>query len=155
MLQTPRMCTGTRTAARTNVNGVMRESADSLILQKSNARTMKMRKSDLWLAFCAHQISWILWSKMKPCFWLGFCASWNCEFQWFQKSASRGGLPKKIDNHWKSIDGSKNFNVASSSRRMLFMRCNEDPCSFIKKKWKLVIRRHNVTYIRISLNLRR
>ena len=39
------------------VSGVMRGSADSLILQKSNARTMKMRKSDLWLAFCAHQIS--------------------------------------------------------------------------------------------------
>ena len=35
---------------------------------------MKMRKSDLWLAFCAHQISWIFWSKMKHCFSLGFCA---------------------------------------------------------------------------------
>ena len=111
----------------------MRGSADSLILQTSNARTMKMRKSDLWLAFCAHQISWNLWSKMKPCFSLGFCASWNCEFQWFQKSACRWGLPKKIDNHWKSIDGSKNFNVASSSRRMLFMRCNEDPWILIRK----------------------
>ncbi len=43
--------------SKKKVNGVMRGSADSLILQKSNARTMKMRKSDLWLAFCAHRIS--------------------------------------------------------------------------------------------------
>ena len=85
----------------------MRGSADSLILQKSNARTMKMRKSDLWLAFCAHQISWILWSKVKPCFWLGFCASWNCEFQWFQKSASHGGLPKKCIIIEKALTGAR------------------------------------------------
>ena len=39
------------------VSATMRGSADSLILKKSNAKTMKMRKSDLWLAFCAHQIS--------------------------------------------------------------------------------------------------
>ena len=57
VLQKPRMCTGTRTAVGKKMSGVMRGSADSLILQKSNARTMKMRKSDLWLAFCAHQIS--------------------------------------------------------------------------------------------------
>ena len=57
VLQKPRMCTGTCTAARKKSERRMRGSADSLILQKSNARTMKMRKSDLWLAFCAHQIS--------------------------------------------------------------------------------------------------
>ncbi len=57
VLQNSGMCTGTLTAARKIVSGVMRGSADSLILQKSNARTMKMRKGDLWLAFCAHQIS--------------------------------------------------------------------------------------------------
>ena len=57
VLQKSRMCTGTRTAARKKVNGVMRGSADSLKFKKSQAGTAKMQKSDLWLAFCAHQIS--------------------------------------------------------------------------------------------------
>ena len=43
VLQKSRMCTGTLTAARKNVSGVMRGSADSLKLRKSQAGTTTMQ----------------------------------------------------------------------------------------------------------------
>ena len=58
VLKNSRMCTGTATAARKKkVSAVMHGSADSLELRKSQAGTTNMQKSDLPLAFWAHQIS--------------------------------------------------------------------------------------------------
>ena len=39
------------------VSGAMRGSDNSCFVRKSNAKTMKTLQSDVWLAFCAHQIS--------------------------------------------------------------------------------------------------
>ena len=57
VVQHSRMCTAMHELARTKLSGAMRGSANSCFLNTSNARTLKLVKTDLWLAFCAHQNS--------------------------------------------------------------------------------------------------
>ena len=155
VLQKPRMCTGTLTAARKKSE--RRNAWECRFLDSAEVQCENNENAKKWSLACVLRtpdfMKFVIKNETMLLAWvLHIMKLW---ISMISKIGFPRGTSEKIDNHWKSIDGSKNFNVASSSRRMLFMRCNEDPCSFIKEKWKLIEPRPNVTYIRISLNLRR
>ena len=77
-------------------SGALRGNAIFTFYNTSNAKTLKRAKTYLWLVFCAHQNSEIKCVDLRSCFWRGFCACKNIEFQTIQKSASR---PRGVENH--------------------------------------------------------